>query len=150
VVSTLLLETGPDGGVAKLELATAAGLLTLHPEGSALHGNVVRPSGIEHVTLPWHDDAILLVAGSAETAAAAARQLESRVGVGEGRTLVGTSVGVELLVTPTTFRVARVSGQRWRFLAADTGAGIVVDLDDDGIPVLSDAAGWPLEIGHDR
>ncbi len=45
LVGSLLLETRPDGSVAKLELATAAGLLTLHPEGSMLHGNVARPTG---------------------------------------------------------------------------------------------------------
>ena len=39
----LLLETAPDGSFSHLELATPAGLLTLHPEGDGtLHGNVGR------------------------------------------------------------------------------------------------------------
>ena len=34
VVSSLLLETDPDGRFSHTELATPAGLLTLHPEGN--------------------------------------------------------------------------------------------------------------------
>src|SRR5215208_2384288 len=50
VFAALLLETHPTGTFAHLELATASGLLTLHPEGDdTLHGNVVASTGIEHV-----------------------------------------------------------------------------------------------------
>ena len=84
--------------MGKLELATAAGLLTLHPEGTTLHGNVARPSGLEHVALPWPERGLVLVVGTPATAAAAARLLEPQIGVGEGRTLAGVSIGVELEV----------------------------------------------------
>ncbi len=150
LVGSLLLEARPDGSVAKLELATAAGLLTLHPEGSTLHGNVARPTGIDHVALPWPGRGLLFVAGTLATAAAAARLLATQVGVGEGHTIAGVSVGVELAVTPTTFRVARVADRRWRFLDAASGAGLAVTLDDDGIPVLADGESWPLERDHDH
>jgi hypothetical protein len=148
LVGSLLLETRPDGSVAKLELATAAGLLTLHPEGSMLHGNVARPAGLEHVALPWPERGLLLVAGMPATAAAAARLLEPHVGVGEGHTLTGVSIGVELAVTPTTFRVARLAERRWVFVVPATGDSLAVDLDEDGIPSLADSDSWPLELDH--
>ena len=148
LVGSLLLETGLDGAIAKLELATSAGQLTIHPEGSMLHGNVVRPGGIEHVALSWPEGGVLLVVGTPATAAAAARQLEPRIGVGEGHTLPGVSIGVELAVAPTTFRVARLAERRWVFVAAATGDTLAVDLDQDGIPSLGDGDSWPLELDH--
>ncbi len=150
LVGSLLLETRPDGSVTKLELTSAAGLLTVHPEGSTLHGNVARPTGIEHVARPWGERSLLLVVGTPATAAAAARLLEPRVGVGEGHTLPGVSIGVELAVTPATFRVARVADRRWRFLDAATGDGLAAVLDDDGVPVLADGDTWPLELDLDH
>ena len=148
LVGSLLLETRPDGSVAKLELATAAGLLTVHPEGSMLHGNVARPAGLEHVALPWPERGLLLVAGMPATAAAAARVLEPHIEVGEGHTLAGVSIGVELVVTPTTFRVARLAERRWVFVVPATREALAVDLDEDGIPSLADGDSWPLELDH--
>jgi hypothetical protein len=147
-MGSLLLETGSDGSVAKLELTTSAGLLTLHPEGPMLHGNVARPAGLEHVALPWPERGLLLVVGSPASAAAAARLLEPHVGVGEGRTFTGVSIGVELVVVPTTFRVARLAERRWVFVVAATGDALAVDLDDDGIPSLAGGDSWPLELDH--
>jgi hypothetical protein len=146
VVGVLLLETRPDGRLGKLELGTAAGLLTLHPDGSALHGNVVRPDGVEHLSLPWTEDVILLVAGTPTTAAAAARTLGERVGVGQGCTIGGVSVDVRLVVRAATFRVARVGPRGWWFVTADTGERTGVTLDRDGVPLLVDAEDWPLEL----
>jgi hypothetical protein len=148
LVGSLLLETHRDGAVTKLELATAAGLLTLHPEGSRLHGNVARPTGLEHVTLPWPERGLLIIVGTPATAATAARLLEPHVGVGEGHTVMGVSVGIDLDVTPTTFRVARVADRRWVFVIAASGSALAVDLDEDGIPLLADGDSWPLELEH--
>ena len=148
LVGSLLLETRPDGSVAKLELTTAAGLLTLHPDGSMLHGNVAGSAGVEHVALPWPERGLLLVIGSPATAAAAARLLEPHVGVGEGRTFTGASIGVELGVVPTTFRVARLAERRWVFVVAATGDTLAVDLDDEGMPSLGGGDTWPLELDH--
>lgn len=146
LVGVLLLETHPDGRLQKLELASAAGLLTLHPEATTLHGNVVRPTGMDHLSLPWSDDRLLLVVGTPATAAAAARRLEDRVGVGEGHTVAGVSVDVELTVRPATFRVVRPAPRRWRFLPADGGVETAVTLDEDWMPVLETAQRWPLEL----
>jgi hypothetical protein len=146
MVGTLLLETTPARALAKLELATAAGLLTLHPEDSILHGNVVTPGGMRHVALPWSPERVLLVVGTPSTAAVAASSLADRVGVGEGHTVSGISVDVELDVRPATFRVVRAAERRWRFVPAGGGVETTVTLDEDGIPVLDAAAEWPLEL----
>jgi hypothetical protein len=63
IESSLLLELDPDGRFSHLELSTAAGLLTLHPEGDGtLHGNAVTSRGIEHVAgRPWERDAVILL-----------------------------------------------------------------------------------------
>lgn len=142
----LLLEARPDGSPARLELATAAGLLTLHPEGTTLHGNVVGPDGVEHLAFPWGDGHVLHVAGTPASAAAAARQLRQRLGVGEGRSFPGVLVAPDLTVRQATFRVARVGPRGWRFVTADTGDETAVTLDLDGIPVLAGERTWPLEI----
>jgi hypothetical protein len=145
VVGSLLVEAAPDGSLVRLEVATAAGLLTLHPEGATLHGNVVRATGLEHLALPWADGNVLHVAGAPSTAGAAARQLRERLGVGEGRSIPGVLVRVDLSVRPVTFRVARVGPRGWRIIIADTGEEIAVTLDLDGIPTLEAAESWPLE-----
>jgi hypothetical protein len=145
-VGALLLETTPDGALAKLEVAGAAGLLTLHPDGSTLHGNVVRPTGIDHLALAWSPEHLLLLAGTPTTAAAAARTLGERVGIGQGHTIAGVSVDVTLTVRPATFRVARVGPRGWWFVTADTGDRTGVTLDLDGIPLLGEAVDWPLEL----
>lgn len=145
VVGALLLETSPDGGLQKLELATAAGLLTLHPEGTTLHGNVVRPVGVQHISLPWSEDRVLLVVGTPATAAAAARRLLGRIGVGEGHTVPAVSVDIALAVRPVTLRILRPAEKFWRFVPADGGPETAVTLDDAGIPILDEPETWPLE-----
>jgi hypothetical protein len=149
LVQALLVEVGPDGGLRKVEVASPAGLLTLHPEvgEGALHGNVVRSTGISHVTLPWTARHLLLVGGSPVTAAVAAASLEGEHPVGQGRTIPAIEVAGDLTVRAATWRVARVGDRRWRLLAADGGPSVAVTLDGDGVPAdLEDAASWPLEI----
>jgi hypothetical protein len=145
----LLLEVDTGGRPTRLELAGADALLTLHPsdDGLRLHGNVVRPAGIEHVDLPWSPDHMLVAAGSPITAAAAASWLEGRVGVGEGETVPAVEVRQQLQVRPATWRVARVGERRWRLVAADGGADMTVDLDDSGVPAaFAGDRTWPLEL----
>jgi len=149
LVEALLLETAPGGTVARLELATPAGLLTLHPEatGTMLHGNVVRSTGITHVALPWSNEHVLLAGASPVTGAVAAETLGRRVGVGEGASVPAVDVSDGLEVRPATWRTARVGERRWWLLAADGGPSLVVALDEDGVPDgLDEAAGWPLEV----
>lgn len=72
VVIDLLLEVDPGGGWTRLELATAAGMLTLHPEpdGRSVHGNVVTEGGVVPVALPWSPDHRLLLPHEPVAAAA--------------------------------------------------------------------------------
>jgi hypothetical protein len=122
LISSLLLETHPDGRFAHIELSTAAGLLTLHPEADGtLHGNVITTLGIRHVVgLPWTPRSVVLVDGSALATAAALRTLV-------GNAADGVRVSLELDVVETHETVS-------------------LEVDDDGLPVLRDAAAWPLEM----
>jgi hypothetical protein len=119
--SSLLLELDPDGRFSHLELSTAAGLLTLHPEpDGTLHGNVVTAEGMRHVAgLAWDPDGVVLLDGSAVCLAAAVRA---------GR--------------------ASASCLRIRLdLALEIGATSVDGLaaTSDGLPILVHGASWPLE-----
>ena len=102
--ASLLVETAPDGRLLKLELTTGEGLLTLHPDGDPvrLHGNVVRASGIDHISLPWSGGHILLAGASPVTAAIAVQGAAARIGVGEGANLPAVDVGIDLRPRPAT------------------------------------------------
>lgn len=54
----VLLETDPAGRPARLEVASEAGLLVLHPEsdGMEAHGNVVGPDGVRPLAWGWGPD----------------------------------------------------------------------------------------------
>jgi hypothetical protein len=148
LLSVVLIETDPAGRLVRLEAASPAGLLTLHPDagGAALHGNVVRPDGVEHVALPWSRAHLLLLGDSPFTAAVAAGELTSRVGAGEGCSVPAVEVDLALRIRPATWRIARTGERRWRLLAADGGPSVLLELDEDGIPALAEAAEtWPLE-----
>lgn len=66
LVRTVLFELDPSGRVTRLEVATANGLLTLHPDddGQTMHGNVVSPDGVRHLRFDWGPEQALLVEGS--------------------------------------------------------------------------------------
>jgi len=123
VVSSLLLELDPDRRFAHLELATAAGLLTLHPEGDGtLHGNAILADGVRHiVAVPWQADDLLLVAGSTIARAAAARR---------GAVTSGVLVALDLTLERRPIGL----GDR------------VVELDTDGLPAFPDGQAWPLDL----
>lgn len=125
VISSLLLETDPARAFAHLELATAAGLLTLHPEPDAtLHGNVVTADGIRHVVgRSWPAGSALVVDGSPIAAAAATWAAPS----------TDRAAGPALVVT---LSLELVDGTRHASSVA---------IDDAGLPVLGDARSWPLE-----
>jgi len=147
LAEVLLVETDPSGALGRLELTTAAGLLTLHPAGSPvqLHGNVVRPGGVEPLTLPWSRAHALFAAASPITGAVAAAGPAGVAGVGEGRTIPAVEIGPGLTVREATWRIAHTSAARWRMLAADGGPSLLLVLDADGLPTGDDAASWPLE-----
>lgn len=146
--AALLVETAPGGALSRLELTTGEGLLTLHPAGDPvrLHGNVVRPGGVDHVSLPWSPAHLLLVGASPITAAIGVAGAAACIGVGEGSSVAVVEAGIDLRLRLATWRVARVGERRWRLLAADGGPSLVLELDDEGLPTALDAASWPLEL----
>jgi hypothetical protein len=111
----------PNGRFSHLELSTAAGLLTLHPEGDGtLHGNAVTADGVRHVIAePWDPDRAIALVGSAVCAAAAAPNASGST----DRLRIGLDLGLERLAGPFED----------------------VALDSDGLPTLADASVWPLE-----
>jgi len=54
----VLLETSPGGKILRLEVATASGLLTLHPaaDGRSIHGNIVHVGGVRPLSFAWSAD----------------------------------------------------------------------------------------------
>ena len=142
VVSSLLLETDADGRFSHVELSTAAGLLTLHPEGDGtIHGNTVGDDGVGHVAgLPWEPDGLLVVEGSPIALAAAAAVARAHVAPGGSVGLTALAVGLDLRLGTETVTVERRAAGIW--LVGDEPA---LRLDDRGLPILADGADWPLE-----
>ncbi len=143
LVEALLLELDPDGRVNKLELVSASGLLSLHPEGGSLHGNVVTEVGVRHVRLPWPTGAVLLVEGVDVTDAAAARLLLS--GVGERVTVPAIVVRADLVLESVTATLTRHA----EAVRLDVGTSSrLVRVDERGVPDgLRGGGDWPLEVG---
>ncbi len=132
IAGSLLLETSPDGRFAHTEYATAAGLLTLHPEGDGtLHGNVVTRDGVAHVVgLPWPSDAVVQGLGHSGGA----------VAPGTAMAIEAVVVGADLALVSRTIDVTRTAdGAAWRV------DGVEVALDSEGLPALADGRSWPLE-----
>ncbi len=105
LVSDLLVEVDPDGRWARLELATARGILTLHPEPdeAAVHGNVVTPDGVVPLAFAWSSAHRLVVAGEPIAGAAlGARPAGATTGPGlvVGRDL--SVCAVDTLTPPST------------------------------------------------
>ncbi len=149
VARTLVLETDPAGRTSRLEVATSAGLLTLHPEPdeSALHGNVVTPAGIVHLALGWSPRHLLLVEGSSIGFAALAWGLRARCRGGDGPVaLAAVVVDEHLEPRPATLWVARPDETWWSVHAGDPGRETTIRIGSDGLPVLEDGAVWPLEV----
>ncbi len=142
----ILIETGVDRRLTRLEIEAPAGLLTLHPDGgeSALHGNVVTPGGIRHLTFDWSPDHELVVLPVAFSGAPIAWRLAAAIEVGEGSDIRAVVVDDGLEVRTEDVRVDRVGAWRW---TVTWGAGReTIEVDEDGLPAgLGDAEAWPLE-----
>jgi hypothetical protein len=141
VIGSMLLETDPDGRFNHLELSTAAGLLTLHPEADGtIHGNSVGAGGVRHLAgLPWLPDGIVLLEGSAITAAAAACLLRPPAEAATSTTQA-LVIGLDLSVELREVRVDRLPYGTWRFDGHDP-----IGVGADGVPSLRAAEEWPLE-----
>ena len=126
VAWTLLYETDAEGLFAHLELATAGGLATLHPEADGtLHGNTVDAVGVHHIRgVPFTRGTSLVVAGSTVGGAA----------VAGSATRVGPDTGAVVL-DPMTLQLDV------RSVRPDD----VTPTAEDGTPALDEAVSWPLE-----
>jgi hypothetical protein len=142
VISSLLLETDPDGQFSHIELGTGDGLLTLHPESDGtLHGNVVTTDGVLHVAaLRWTAGAVLIVEGSTIAVAAVAHGLRDAIAAGSSDSRPAVFVDLGLAVFPGDVTLERAGADTWRL-----GSDVEVAVDDDGLPLLVGAKVWALE-----
>ncbi len=154
VAWALLFETGPDGRMARLEMSSAAGLLTLHPVADGiLHGNVVTPSSIRHLSFPDAPGVALFVVASPAAAAIALGSLAGTVAVGETVRVAVLRIDARLDPQPAGWDISRVEERRWRLVSVPgQGPSIPVApevrevrLDDDGLVDLPGRRVWPLE-----
>jgi hypothetical protein len=120
--SSLLLELDPAGRFSHLELSTAAGLLTLHPErDGTLHGNAVTAAGVAHVRgEPWQPDSAIALEGSWICAAASRRPDGSWPA-----SVLRVGLDLSMATEPAGFDPSQV--------------------DADGLPALDGGTTWPLE-----
>lgn len=144
--AALLLEIGVDGRPSRLELATVAGLLTLHPEATGgLHGNLVTASGVRHLGFAWTAAHELEIDGLLIATAVSARRLAGSMAAGEGRTVLVVSVAADLSVGEVTRRFVRVDGATWRIEGGASPRTLAID--DRGVPAWDgDTREWPLEL----
>ena len=114
-----LAELDDRGLFARLELTTAAGLLTFHPEpdGASAHGNVTGPDGVRPIAVPW--------------------------AAGWGIELDGDPFGSAVLAgrEPMLVVAADLSLRQ----TSDEPGTPPLSVDDRGIPTLLHAREWPLE-----
>lgn len=148
LIRSLLLEVSAAGRPTRLEMTTAAGLLTLHPEPdeSALHGNVVRGDGVDHLAFAWGAEHELLVLGSPASATIALRRLAGRVVVGATRPIDVLRIDDTLDPRPARWTAERVARHAWHLRSDDGLEERRLTVDDEGRPVLTDALSWPLEV----
>jgi hypothetical protein len=134
----LLLELDVAGRFARLELATAGGMLTLHPtaSGSMVEGNIVTADRVRPLRLPWGDGHRLWVEGSPipsiATGIAVTRAAASTLATGAESAGIADfiEIGRRLDVRAAPARHAEAADAR-------------------GIPVLVDATEWALEAHED-
>jgi hypothetical protein len=116
-----LVEIDPVGRFARLELASSAGMLTLHPaDGRSIHGNVVASDGVRPLSFDWSASAALAIAGDAF-----------------GSAILRVGTGVPTLVIRLGLEVVAGEG--------DAAPEPALERDGRGVPILSDAREWPLE-----
>jgi hypothetical protein len=148
VVRTILVETATTGGVRRLEVATAAGLLTLHPDasGDTLHGNVVSPRGIRHLRFSWGLDRTIMVEGSPAMTAIALAGLGHEIVPGQKHRADVLRIDDLLIPAVGQLEITRLEERIWRSSDPGTsGSEITITLDADDLLVSPDRTTWPLE-----
>ena len=113
-----LVEIDSVGRFARVELASPAGMLTLHPEPDrrSIHGNVVSADGVRPLSFDWLPTAGLAISGDAF-----------------GSAILQIGIGATTLVVQPRLDVVAGDG------------GPALERDGRGVPILSDAREWPLE-----
>ncbi len=144
---SVLLEVSLADRLTRLELTTAEGLLTLHPEPDehAIHGNVVGPAGVRHLAFGWSAGHELLLVGSPAAAGVALRHLARAIAVGDAAPIDVLRVDDALDPRPMRWWFHRPTTTDWRLAAEDGSDERRWTLDGDGDPELPDAVRWPLE-----
>lgn len=147
LVRTVLLEVSPGGRVTKVEVATGAGLLTLHPEAdeSMLHGNVVTPTGVRHLAFEWSRGHELLVEGSPAALSVIAGRLGPLLAAGGMVEVAAVAIDDALDPRPGAWSLTQAAPARWVFRSGDGSATYELATDEAGRPVLEDGVDWPLE-----
>jgi hypothetical protein len=137
----LLLEVDRAGRPSRLELATPAGLLTLHPssDGNEIHGNVVTTTGegVRPLAFAWGSEHELEVAGRPLATAVGLHRRWERVPVGAGEEIEVLTIGPGLDVVAAKRRIVRLTETRWR------AGAVELEIDDAGLPL--GGVRWALE-----
>jgi hypothetical protein len=146
LVRSVLLEVAPNGRSTRLEVTTAAGLLTLHPaaDGAELHGNTVWAGGVRHHAFAWSPDHRLVVIGSPIAAAIAVRGLAASVAPGDSGSLSVVRVDDGLDPRAERWSVRQAGVGEWVLQSAD-GTTVSVTVDQAGFARLPEAERWALE-----
>ena len=119
-----LIELGHGRSFVRLELETAAAMLTLHPtdDGTGAHGNVVRAVRVDPIAVPWRaGDGVHIVRDPFATA------------------LLGGDREALVVEADLTIRMA---GGR----TVPRGPAPRLQVDERGVPALIDPSEWPLEV----
>ncbi len=145
VTHALLLELGHAGRLARLELTTPAGMLTLHPEPDerSIHGNVVSADGVRPLAFAWSPEHELEVADRPLTLAAALHRRRATVAVGDRVVVPVLLVDAGLRVVPGERSVERLDDERWWVVASEAGLVQTLSVDADGLLAADER--WPLE-----
>jgi len=140
LIDDLLLEVDAEGRFDRVELTTAVGQLTFHPEPDrqGAHGNVVLARGVLHLALTWSARHGLEVPGS--PIADLALAVGSGLAVGEERVIPVARVSQNLVPTADETVIRRASERSW--MIAGTRP---VEIDSEDLPVMVAAQSWPLE-----
>ena len=148
VTHSLLFEATAGGRPTRLELTTASGMLTLHPEPDerTAQGNVVHIGGVRPLALPWSPDHAFEVADRPIATAVMLGRMTRSVRVGEGETVAVLSVDSGLVVRPGNRLVRRIAEGRWEIADLGAGRAFEVELDADGVPRFGSADDWPLDV----
>jgi hypothetical protein len=145
--SDLLIESTTSGRPTRLELATNAGLLTLHPEpdDAGLHGNTVTPAGIRHHDLPWSANHVLFVDGSTLSDAVVVGAVADRLDIGDGSWFGAIVVDRALVPRVGQVLIVRLDASAYAITMPAAGEERRVIVDAHGLPATGTVTTWQLE-----